>query len=163
MTEAKVSDATEKSSLDVVAKDTSIADKTLVAAQKQGDVDVEKKDEHEEDETQYPSTKIVAIVMLALYLAMYLVALVCCSHVKKTGWSLTTAVGQDHHLDSCPYHNRRVQFSGRCRLVRICVSAHGMQLATPVRTHLHPLPYQVRLFGRHRYLRSWFCNLRSGT
>ncbi|KAL8754376.1 MAG: hypothetical protein Q9199_004396 [Rusavskia elegans] len=77
MTEAKVSDATlaEKSSLNVIAKDTSVADKTPVTAQKQGDVDIEKKDEHEEDETQYPSPKIVAIVMLALYLAMYLVAL----------------------------------------------------------------------------------------
>lgn len=78
MTEAKISDTTlaEKSSRNDIANDTFIIDDTSEAARKQGVTDVEKKAEREEDESQYPSTKIVAIVMLALYLAMYLVALV---------------------------------------------------------------------------------------
>ncbi|CAL8581606.1 hypothetical protein XPA_007295 [Xanthoria parietina] len=77
MTEAKISDTTlaEKSSRNDIANDTFIIDDTSEAARKQGVTDVEKKAEREEDESQYPSTKIVAIVMLALYLAMYLVAL----------------------------------------------------------------------------------------
>ncbi|KAI4273548.1 MAG: hypothetical protein L6R38_006318 [Xanthoria sp. 2 TBL-2021] len=77
MTGAKIFDATlaKKSSLNDTANDTCITESTSVTAQKEGDIDVEKKDKREEDESQYPSTKIVAIVMLALYLAMYLVAL----------------------------------------------------------------------------------------
>ncbi|KAI4223058.1 MAG: hypothetical protein L6R36_005688 [Xanthoria steineri] len=77
MTEAKISDTTlaEKSSRNDVVNDTFITDDTSETARKQDGTDVEKKAEREEDESQYPSTKIVAIVMLALYLAMYLVAL----------------------------------------------------------------------------------------
>ncbi|KAI4217788.1 MAG: hypothetical protein LQ349_009027, partial [Xanthoria aureola] len=77
MTEAKISDTTmaEKSSRNDIVNDTFITDDTSETARKQGGTDVEKKAEHEEDESQYPSIKIVAIVMLALYLAMYLVAL----------------------------------------------------------------------------------------
>ncbi|CAO1600478.1 hypothetical protein XANCAGTX0491_004167 [Xanthoria calcicola] len=65
----------EKSSRNDIVNDTFITDDTSETARKQGGTDVEKKAEHEEDESQYPSIKIVAIVMLALYLAMYLVAL----------------------------------------------------------------------------------------
>ncbi|KAL8652541.1 MAG: hypothetical protein Q9226_004224 [Calogaya cf. arnoldii] len=77
MTEPKISDATlaEKSSLDGIASDRFITQKAPGTTGKEGDLDVEKKDEREEDEGQYPSGRIVAIVMLALYLAMYLVAL----------------------------------------------------------------------------------------
>lgn len=66
----------EKPSRNDIVNDTFITDDTSETARKQGGTDVEKKAEHEEDESQYPSIKIVAIVMLALYLAMYLVALV---------------------------------------------------------------------------------------
>ncbi|KAL8801085.1 MAG: hypothetical protein Q9182_004724 [Xanthomendoza sp. 2 TL-2023] len=45
------------------------------AAQSDEVVDIEKNNEHEEDESQYPSTKVVIVVMVALYLAMFLVAL----------------------------------------------------------------------------------------
>lgn len=60
-------------------------EKTILAAtapesaleNEKGAVDAGKKDgETEEDESQYPSTKVVAVVMIALYLAMFLVALV---------------------------------------------------------------------------------------
>ncbi|KAL8781664.1 MAG: hypothetical protein Q9213_005906 [Squamulea squamosa] len=77
MTEAQASDdtLTEKFSISDHAKEASPADSVSETIKKHEDVDIEKKDEHGEDESQYPSTKIVAIVMLALYLAMYLVAL----------------------------------------------------------------------------------------
>lgn len=55
---------------------TVIADTVPEAAQEAGKVDPEKKIEDEEDESQYPSTKVVAVVMIALYMAMFLVALV---------------------------------------------------------------------------------------
>ncbi|KAL8682088.1 MAG: hypothetical protein Q9186_001877 [Xanthomendoza sp. 1 TL-2023] len=45
------------------------------AARSDEAVDTEKKRKHEEDESQYPSTKVVIVVMIALYLAMFLVAL----------------------------------------------------------------------------------------
>ncbi|KAL9613423.1 MAG: hypothetical protein Q9167_002021 [Letrouitia subvulpina] len=57
---------------------TILADTTPESAldNEKGPVDAGKKDgETEEDESQYPSTKIVAVVMIALYLAMFLVAL----------------------------------------------------------------------------------------
>ena len=73
----------EKSSRNDIVNDTFITDDTSETARKQGGTDVEKKAEHEEDESQYPSIKIVAIVMLALYLAMYLVALVRGSCYQK--------------------------------------------------------------------------------
>lgn len=56
---------------------TLVADTVPEAAQENGQVDPEKKVDDEEDESQYPSTKKVAVIMVALYLAMFLVALVC--------------------------------------------------------------------------------------
>ncbi|KAL8661130.1 MAG: hypothetical protein Q9202_005892 [Teloschistes flavicans] len=54
---------------------TLVADTVPEAAQENGQVDPEKKVDDEEDESQYPSTKKVAVIMVALYLAMFLVAL----------------------------------------------------------------------------------------
>lgn len=58
---------------------TLVTDTVSEAAQENGTVDPEKKaeEEEEEDESQYPSVKVVVVVMVALYLSMFLVALVC--------------------------------------------------------------------------------------
>ncbi|KAL8861830.1 MAG: hypothetical protein Q9178_001699 [Gyalolechia marmorata] len=74
MTETKVSDHTLAYNTSL-HKHTSVTDNVPQTLHKHEEIDIEKRDEHEEDEKQYPSTRIVAIVMLALYLAMYLVAL----------------------------------------------------------------------------------------
>ncbi|KAL8921413.1 MAG: hypothetical protein Q9208_005739 [Pyrenodesmia sp. 3 TL-2023] len=54
---------------------TPLADTVTEAAQENGTVDPEKKTDEEDDESHYPDVKIVAVVMVALYLAMFLVAL----------------------------------------------------------------------------------------
>ncbi|KAL8649119.1 MAG: hypothetical protein Q9210_004591 [Variospora velana] len=54
---------------------TIVPDPVPEAAQVHGNVDAEDKTDEEEDEGQYPSAKIVAVVMVALYLVMFLVAL----------------------------------------------------------------------------------------
>ncbi len=92
MTETKVSDDTLAYNTSP-HKDKFVTDNVSQTVYESEEIDIEKRDEREEDENQYPNTKIVAIVMLALYLAMYLVALVCCSSIMKTENSLTPAVG----------------------------------------------------------------------
>lgn len=128
MTEAQVSDDTlaEKSSPHDRAKEASPANSATEPKKEHEEVDIEKNDEHEEDESQYPSTKVVAIVMLALYLAMYLVALVCCSFDMTMDYPLKASVGQNHYLNGCPNHYRQIRFSRRCWLVWICLPAYSM-------------------------------------
>lgn len=55
---------------------TLVADTVPETAEAEGKIDPEQKVGDEEDESQYPSTKKVAVIMIALYLAMFLVTLV---------------------------------------------------------------------------------------
>lgn len=65
---------TEK--IGTVSAKTLVADTVPEAAQENGTVDPKKKMEGEEDESQYLTVEIVAVVMAALYLSMFLVTLV---------------------------------------------------------------------------------------
>lgn len=80
----------------------------------------------EEDETQYPNKLNVALIMLALYLSGFLVALVMpptatSGQTRMRG--LISPAGSDNHRHRNSSHHRPVPFSGRCQLVRLRVYA----------------------------------------
>jgi hypothetical protein len=66
----------------------------------------------EEPEIEYPASGKVIVIMLALFLAMFLVALVR-RHSFLTSIIITTAIanlsdgtGSNNHCDSCPSYHR---------------------------------------------------------
>ena len=82
-----------------------VADSVPEVAQEKGKADLEKKVEDEEDESQYPSTKKVIVIVTALYLALLLVALVCQTHRICAVYSLMHSPGPDHHFHGrTPYY-----------------------------------------------------------
>jgi hypothetical protein len=72
-----------------------------------------------ESEFKYPNTKSLILIMLALYLSVFLVALVCfslsCNHELKN--SSNCLQGPDDYSNCYSSYHRRVRFSRGCWLV----------------------------------------------
>ena len=65
----------------------------------------EKPSDVSEDNIQYPSTGKLILVMLALYLSMFLVALVSQPTLHVQNSIANTGPGQNHHRNSNPANN----------------------------------------------------------
>ena len=76
-----------------------------------------------QDEAEYPPAKTVALIVLALYLALFLVALVS-RQSTLGGPRLTEWIGSNYYIDGHPSDYRRLSFSWRCGLVWKCISHH---------------------------------------
>lgn len=79
------------------------------------------------------------------------------SHVKPFLVRYTYAnkhVGQNHHINRDPSHNRPLPLSLRHRLVRKLVHAHALFLSTHLGPHIHLLQPQTSPSLRHICLRN---------
>ena len=65
----------------------------------------EKSSDASEDDIQYPSTGKLILVMLALYLSMFLVALVSQPTLHVQNSIANTGLGQNYHRNSNPANN----------------------------------------------------------
>ena len=69
------------------------------------EITTEKPSDASEDDTQYLSTRKLILVMLALYLSMFLVALVSQPTLHVQNSIANTGPGQNHHRNSNPANN----------------------------------------------------------
>jgi hypothetical protein len=102
---------------------------------------VASKDEAEDD---YPDGwRQVAAIMLAVYLAMFIVALVCLSLSRPMEGSLArmclTWIGSNNTGYCDTQYYRRVSLNRRCRLVRKFVLAHLFRVSTHLWPNIHLL------------------------
>ena len=119
----------------------------------------------------YPTGQALALIMLALYLAVFLVALV--RHPLPLSPPSIEAflpradqnhrpTGPHHHRDRHPAHHGRLPLPRRHGLVRQCVPARPVRLPAALRPCLHLLLPQAGLPRRYRPLRARLRPVRSG-
>jgi hypothetical protein len=101
--------------------------------------DAEKQDnniQRIESEIVYPSGPKLVLIMASLYLAVFLIALDRTVSSLLTPQSILTWLIDNRYCN--PFHNKRLQFFRRCRLVRQCIFTHVMRLSVNV--------WEVRVF-----------------
>jgi hypothetical protein len=98
--------------------------------------------EDEKAEKEYPPTKIVVPAMLAIYLAVFLVALVSRPQIARELY-VTTCEGQNNYRNRDTHNYETIQLIRRCRMVRSRLPPTAMCLAINLRTNLQVLLYEV--------------------
>jgi hypothetical protein len=111
---------------------------------------------------EYSAMNRIIIAMLAVYVTIFLVALVSShSHLSFHFAALDLiAIGQNNHFHGPPPHNRCLLLSIRHRLVRIILPPHSMRNSASLGKDIHLLLYKSYLYRRYSVLRSRFCNMR---
>ena len=105
---------------------------------------IEKPQEIDENEDNFPTDwRKIFLIMTALYLSMFLVALVNDSLSKLD--CTADSLGSNNSRNCHSKHHRRLSLYRWCWLVRQCLSPYFMCLSAYVRSHLHILFCQMGL------------------
>ena len=124
----------------------------------------------DDDDSKYPGARIVIPILGALYITMFLVALVsfpawchsCLHQPHLAGDFNNLLLGQNHYCNCNPANHRRLPLHRRRGVVRQFLYARGLRPPARVRQNLHLLLPQSRSSGRNCYLRGRFCAMRRG-
>lgn len=106
------------------------------------------------NDIEYPGPKQLAGIMVALFLAVFLTALVRLSQQNAPHRSLLltevlfSITGPNNHIDRHSQNNRRLPLNQRHRLVWQCLSPHHLLFSAPHGSHLHFLHTEIRV-SRH--------------
>jgi len=104
---------------------------------------------HGEEEV-FPGWRKVAIVMVAIYLAMFLVALVRLPIIKIM--QILTTTGPHDLRNSYSEDHRRFPLDRRCSLVRQCIPPYHLRLSTYIRANIYLLLTKICFIVGNCYL-----------
>lgn len=141
--------------------------KDVELGQGKDEADPSVREDLDEDGNAYPPFANVLVIMIALYLALFIVALVSLPNRIEFRFNqelpeTNLNTGSHHHSNSYSAYDRRLPLLRRHRLVRKRLHDNQLRLPTHLWTYLHILPHQVGLLGCHWSLRTrksdlWRC------